>query len=378
MKVLHLLSTGGIGGIENLCKEICLNSDWENHVCFLFAGGPIAEEMKQAGIRVFEPEERAKISLRKLLRLIRLCRREKYDVINVHHEGASIQFYYLLLLRLFPGAGGVMTLHSCFERKYNYHKKSRLVNAVIGLCIRLTVRASGRIVGVSEAAKESYRREFHIDPGRMRVVYNGVDRGVLARGKDNRPCGGPPLRLVFIGRVVEVKGVRLLVEAMRTLTKELDLTLTVVGDGADRRAFERMSEEYGLSGRVCFAGFDRDIGKYFRSASVFLYPSVWQEAFGISIVEAMSYGLPCVVTKNGGIPEIVRDGIEGFAAPAATPEGICAAVRRAAEAFRTGESDRISTAAKARASEFSIDGTVRALKRVYRELAEEKRRGDGR
>ena len=83
MKVLHLLAGGEIGGIEILIKDICQNSGWDNHVCLLLFGGPVADEMKQSGIPVFDLHGGRLLSLKRLVRLVRLCRTQQYDIINV-------------------------------------------------------------------------------------------------------------------------------------------------------------------------------------------------------------------------------------------------------------------------------------------------------
>ena len=119
---------------------------------------------------------------------------------------------------------------------------------------------------------------------------------------------------------------------------------------------------------VVFTGYDRDVEKYYGTASLFVYPSIWEEAFGISIIEAMSFGLPVVVNRRGGMPEIVRDGVDGYLTAEPTAKGLADAIRRAAADF-TGETvECISLAAKERAAGFSIKHTVSALENAYSAL----------
>ena len=100
MKILHLLSGGGIGGIEMLCQNIAELNRGENEFCFLYSGGSIAEEMKQSGVPVYL-YFREKLVLR-MFKLWLLVKRQKYDVIIVHHEGIGIYLFYLMLLYHMP------------------------------------------------------------------------------------------------------------------------------------------------------------------------------------------------------------------------------------------------------------------------------------
>ena len=185
MKVLHLLSSGGIGGIEVLIKDICLNSDWENHVCVLLFGGRLTEEMKDSGVTVFELYGGRLFSLRRLFKLLKLVRTERYDIVNIHHEGAIFQFYYIVLMVLVRGLKGVMTLHSCFQEGVYYNKKSRPAQLLVKRFIAATIRHSDLIVGVSKAAIAFYSRAFNIDAAKTAVVYNGVSEDLLKRGRSN-------------------------------------------------------------------------------------------------------------------------------------------------------------------------------------------------
>ena len=82
----------------------------------------------------------------------------------------------------------------------------------------------------------------------------------------------------------------------------------------------------------------------------------------------MCFGLPAIVNRKGGMPEIVEDGLSGFITSEPTARGLADAIRRAAAAFADGEAAGMSQAAKARAADFSIRETVDALEAAYRQL----------
>ncbi len=146
----------------------------------------------------------------------------------------------------------------------------------------------------------------------------------LPRG-DFMPSG--VLRLLFLGQLIRGKGCDLLLEALR-LIPHVPWSLTVAGDGKDRCMLESMVKNYGMTGRVKFAGWSDSPEKFFRHTDLAVFPSRWQEPFGLSGLEALAHGVPVAGFSAGGTGEWLIDGVTGFA----LPEGD---VRSLAEAIRT-------------------------------------------
>jgi glycosyltransferase involved in cell wall biosynthesis len=142
--------------------------------------------------------------------------------------------------------------------------------------------------------------------------------------------------LLFVGRLVEEKGVGDLLAAVAMLRRELpDVSALVVGEGQDRARFEAMASELGLSDRVTFAGWvepDR-LPAFFAAADAFVGPSRtgadgWVEAQGLTFLEAMMAGTPVVATRSGGIVDAVRHEETGLLVDEGRPDQIASAVRR--------------------------------------------------
>lgn len=147
-----------------------------------------------------------------------------------------------------------------------------------------------------------------------KVIYNGVDvesfrplpcdhdlKESLGLRKEDRV-------LIYAGRLVGWKGVRFVIEAMtHPFLKELPVKLLIVGDGPERERLERLASYLGLRERVIFHGFvsHEELPAYYSVADIGVYPSIGDEAFGISIAEAMACGKPVVASYIGGIPEVV-------------------------------------------------------------------------
>ena len=130
-----------------------------------------------------------------------------------------------------------------------------------------------------------------------------------------------PASILYVGQVVPLKGVHTVVEAVGILKKEhgvSSISLTVVGDfGFDSEYvghLEELVERYGISDRVRFTGkvAPEEIREYLDSHGLFVFPSKWDEPFGISQVEAMAAGLIVLGTATGGSAEIINDGVNGL------------------------------------------------------------------
>lgn len=147
--------------------------------------------------------------------------------------------------------------------------------------------------------------------------------------------GAGPL-LLFIGRMVEEKGVADLVQAVRLLREtHPDVHALLVGEGQERPAMERLAKQAGVAAHITFTGWvePTDIPAYLRAADIFVgasrtAPDGWVEAQGLTFLEAMAAGLPVVATGNGGIVDYVIDGETGMPVPERAPEQIADAVAR--------------------------------------------------
>lgn len=130
-----------------------------------------------------------------------------------------------------------------------------------------------------------------------------------------------PASILYVGQVVPLKGVHTVVEAVGILKEEYgvsSVSLTVVGDTSFDPVYAlqlaKLAERYGISDRVRFTGkvVPEEIGEYLGSHGLFVFPSAWDEPFGISQVEAMAAGMIVLGTATGGSAEIIEDGANGL------------------------------------------------------------------
>ncbi|PIY71688.1 hypothetical protein COY87_04860 [Candidatus Roizmanbacteria bacterium CG_4_10_14_0_8_um_filter_33_9] len=117
--------------------------------------------------------------------------------------------------------------------------------------------------------------------------------------------------VLFAGKLTAYKGVKYLIKAARKIN---DAEIVILGEGPERPALEQRTKDYGLT-NVHFIGHlgnSDELNKFYKRASVFVAPSVWDEPLGLVILEAMASRTPVVVTRKGGIPLAVKDGVNGY------------------------------------------------------------------
>jgi len=181
-----------------------------------------------------------------------------------------------------------------------------------------------------------------------------------------------PFEMLFIGRLVERKGVRHLIDAVSLLAPERSVQLHVVGDGPERPRLEQRVRALGLSDRVAFHGFVSAADKLVRLAAcdVLVLPAVVDakgdtEGQGVVLLEAMAFAKPVVASRLGGIVEAVEDGVSGLLVPpgdpAALAAALCACMDDVARATAMGAAGHARVQAQ-----FSWDAITRDLVGLYR------------
>jgi len=130
-------------------------------------------------------------------------------------------------------------------------------------------------------------------------------------------------RILFIGRLIEWKGVEILIRAMAVvIRKKPQAILSIVGDGPERYKLEYLAKDLGISQNVQFLGrvSDSALEELYSEASVFVLPSrehmgMVMEGLGMVLLEAMARGVPVIGSATGGITDIIKDGENGFLVP---------------------------------------------------------------
>ena len=367
MKILNLLSSGGTGGIEVLCKEILFNSNegFDNRICCMFEEGAIYEEIKKFDKnKIFSLKNKNRNKNAIVNEIIDYCNREKIEIIVVHHGGLSCNLIYIKLKKKLPNVKFVRYLHGCFDN-YSFGNDGNFIKRfVVKKVMQKALHVSDLIIFISNAAKKSFFNNFNINNNKCRIIYNGIERKFYERNNNTiKKCTN---NVVFVGRLTKVKGVDVLIDAFNIIKqKGIDSTLTIVGDGEEKNELIEKVSNYGLGNNVIFTGRQSNVIQYLDSADIFIYPSIWEEGFGISVVEAMARGCIPITFNKGGLPEIIENGKNGFIVNDVSQEALA---NKIIEVINLKNKDEIRKNAIETAKKFSIDNTIRCQKDIFEKI----------
>lgn len=178
--------------------------------------------------------------------------------------------------------------------------------------------AAVQVITVSRAMAAEVGGLFKVPAGRLHAIANGVVppqpalAAALRHLRERFAPGGAPL-LVFVGRMVQEKGLQIAIEALTRLPHDLPAHLVCIGDGPARPHLEQQAWAAGLGHRVHFTGriSDGDRDAILQGADIGLVPSLY-EPFGIVALEIMAAALPCIASSTGGLAEIIHSGKDGL------------------------------------------------------------------
>jgi glycosyltransferase involved in cell wall biosynthesis len=354
-RVLHVVDSLERGGLERVVTDLAVMQRQQGYDVAVFsikAPGALAAELERAGVPVLLGDKRRSADLRTLRALRRALRERRIDVAHAHN---FMPAYYLAAAGIGWGAG-VASVATCHDMG------ARLARRKLRWIMRWALARMNRVIMVGAQVHARYLDAGVVDARKTLRILNGVAlerfsygadararaRHLLGLGEDDRVIG-------CVGRLVELKNHRALVDLMPELAREFpNLRLVLVGDGPMRQHLEQRALELGVTQRVILAGEQPDVARLLPAFDVFALPST-TEGLSLALLEAAASGLPIVATAVGGNPEIVEQGRTGLLVPSGDAGALADALRgllaqpaRASElgrAARTWVADNASLAA---------------------------------
>ena len=285
----------------------------------------IARRLPVGGLKMPLRFDRAPYFVGYAVRVAMDLRREKCDIVHVHNYSQ----FAPIIRRFNPQTQVVLHMHCEWLTQVDRRRISGRLRTV------------DRVVGCSEYLTDTIRRAFPKFGEKCHTVHNGAN--VQHFSPADRPQAPDEKRgqtVLYVGRVSPEKGVHVLLDAFRRVLEHRPNTrLEIVGPldaapadfivgptddprvrelaplyGGDYADSLKKTLPVGVARNVSFVGSIPyfDLVDRYRAADVLVFPSVWNEPFGMPVVEAMACGLPVVATRSGGIVEIVGDGETGL------------------------------------------------------------------
>jgi polysaccharide biosynthesis protein VpsI len=235
------------------------------------------------------------------LSIVCLCITRNCDLVHLHmaSRGSCFRKGLLALVCIALHMPYVIHLHG---GKFQEFYSSEL-SSVGRLIVRVIFQRAARVVALSKVWKTWIESEIGVRD--VAVVFNGVDSAC-----DSVECSVKEQRILFLGRLVSQKGMDELLAAMDLVLAKIPNAVLELGGDGDVEHYKKLTS--GLQ-NIRYLGWVDEAGRRaaFVRATVFCLPS-WNEGLPMSILEAMSAGLPVVSTTVGGIPEAVTDGVSGL------------------------------------------------------------------
>lgn len=267
------------------------------------------------------------------LELARMIRRVRPDIVHTHtaKAGAVGRAAAILAGRRRPVI--VHTFHGHVLRGY-FGRFGTLVFRAIETAL---ARATDRLVAVSPEVRDELVGIGVAPPEKFAVVRLGIDLEPRVafdgdRAETRRRVGIGPERFVvgWFGRMTAVKRTDDLLDVLAaTRAAEVDALLLVVGDGTDRERFEQRAHELGVARHCLVVGYQEDVAPWYAACDAVVLTSA-NEGTPVSIIEALAAARPVVVTRVGGVEDVVEDGVTGSLVEAGDTDAMAAELVRLA------------------------------------------------
>lgn len=309
-----------------------------------------------------------------LFALLWIIARERPQIVHTHAAKAGTLGRVAALLA--PGKSGRVLVHTFHGHSLSGYFSARTARLYLTI-EQLLARRTARLVAISEEVRDDLVSMGVASAERFEVIRLGFDllpfhaslpERARRRARVREELGIPAdVRLItIVARLVPIKRVDRFLRIAVQLGGRADVHFLVVGDGELRQDLRGSPEAQALSSRLTWAGFRRDMPDVYFASDVVVLTSD-NEGTPVSLIEALAAGLPVVSSRVGGVPSVVRDGHTGLTAEATDEQDFARAVGRVLDEPELAT--RLASRGRDHAlAQFSIDGLVRRIDLLYREL----------
>lgn len=366
VQVLHIIKSLGRGGAEILLPETLRQHDKEkfhfHYVYFLpWKNQVVAEIEKEGGTVVCIPAKNNAAILFAVRRIAAYVRKNNIQLIHCHLPWAGMVGR---LVGKLTGVPVVYTEHNKWER---YHKLTYYLN-------KLSFASQQKVIAVSGEVATSIKTNYGKVKPEVQVVLNGADTTKYAR---TQPVERDIRKELNIPNTATVIGITCVFRAQKRLTTWLEIAsalhtqhsnayFIIVGDGPLHDEVHAKAKALGTGGFVFFAGLQTETRPYFKAMDLFMMSSEF-EGLPIALLEAMSMNCVPACTAAGGIPEVIKDSVNGILVPVAEPMQL---VERLSHYLHHPEqlSQMKQAARETVINSFSMKKMVTELEAIYNEL----------
>lgn len=312
LRICHLSLTLCTGGLERLLVDFAHYHNQEQfELEFVALGetGQPAEDIRKWGCSVIESPLTARGKLKRVRQLANFFHERNYDLLHTHN--AYPHFYGSLAGHQAKIPAIIHTRHG---RRFGNNVSERLQFAIAS-------RFTDRVVPVSDDTGDRCKKIGWLSDSKITRIWNGID---VNRFSYTGPADS--MTAITVSRLSPEKDLLTMIEAIQLVIKSIpQFRLLIVGDGPERKRLEQKTAALNLGSHIRFAGERNDVPHLLTQAGFYVSSSL-TEGISLTLLEAMSVGLPIVATSVGGNPEIVQESETGILVPPASASKLANAI----------------------------------------------------
>jgi len=373
IKVLHIIASPVIGGAERLLLELSNKIDRTRITIILglffdeaYGGSDMWNEASKTGLTVEPIRIKKWYGLMQIIDLIKIIRRHQPDIIHSHGYKTNILGLFLSLVFHIPI---VTTFHGWLQENTQ--------DKIIARFSLTLIRYFDRVIAVSQQIKNGLK-ELGVSTQRIEVIHNipvasePVDSQKIHAMRDELGIPEYVKLIGFIGRLEYVKGCHIFLEtASIVLKRHPDVYFLVVGDGTEKENLIKQAARCTLGERIRFTGFRNDVSVMFSLFDLYVLSSL-NEGIPLTILEAMSYGVPVVATSVGGVPEVIKDKVNGLLVAPNDPIALANGISESLSNFNESRI-RAERAKSLIESEYQVNEWSQKISHIYEEIDNKKK-----
>lgn len=312
IKVLHIISSFGIGGMENGLVNIINHSrdkSIDHEICCISESGK-SEQRLNRKIRIYELNKGRESNVQFILKLVHTIRSINPDIVHT---------------RSWAGVDGILAAKIAGVTKIIHGEHGWSPEDPRGMNVKrriirwLVFHLTHRVVAVSEDIRQWLIQRLRVNPVKIKKIINAVDTDrfrpvaneeILVQGRKRHGIPEGKTVLGIVARLDPIKRHDLLIRAVKEL-EHPDIVLVVVGDGPVRTQLEKMAKDLNMASGVLFLGEQDNLQDLYPLLDILVLPSD-NEGISNTILEAMACGLPIVASRTGGNVELVAGNQNGL------------------------------------------------------------------
>ncbi|MFZ6691570.1 TIGR03088 family PEP-CTERM/XrtA system glycosyltransferase [Undibacterium sp. SXout20W] len=374
--IVHLLYHLDFGGLETLVVD-CVNKippdKYRHAIVCLTDFTDFAKKITQPNVQIFALNKPPGLGLSIHFKLWKLLKKLRPAILHTYNT-AAIEYSFTAKL-----AGVPICVHAEHGRDMSDVNGTNKKHIFLKRHLQIFI---DRYVSVSTDLHNWLLDTVKIPSEKQCVIINGVDTDKFAPHRTEQstvlPWPGEHFVIGTVGQIRDIKNHRGLIEAFHVLLQKLhesphyrdQLRLCIIGEGRLLRSLKQQVVDAGISELVWLPGARSDVAQIMSTFSVFTLPS-FAEGTPIALLEAMATGLPIVASEVGGIPEVIKDQVQGSLVPVNDPQALADAFLRYLQQPELA-SFHAAEARKRIEEKYSLTSMISQYQHLYDELCHEK------